>query len=1422
VGPGLKLGEEAVVLPQFVVGDFNGDGKPDIASMGYYPASNSFVVYLGNGDGTFTPTNQSSNASLGGYQLWVADVNSDGKLDLVIANDLGVLIGNGDGTFQPVILSNVATGVPPVLAIADFNGDGEPDVATTDGSGNISILAGNGDGTFRPSTARFAAGVPAAIAFAGGMALGDFNGDGRVDVAISVNPTAGAGVSILLGQAAAPPTVQTVSVTPYAGSGASQLFTLELSDSAGAADIASMSVMIASGSPYYCLGTYTRATNSLALAPSGVTSSTTMSNSACTVQLAQSGPTTADGTTQLFNLAVSFNGTMQGSQYVSALVTSASGVTSGWQTLGTWTVTASTAGPASAVSVVPASGTGMTQTFRFTYLDPSGPGDLAYVMASIGSSVASGCVVQVTPNNNQASLTQGVGFSGVGPGPLGSQDVLQNSQCSLNLAQSSAVWSGNTFAITLSFTFPSSYSGHQYIYAEAVGVNVTSPAWQTLGTWTVGGPSTNGYFVSTFAGGALPATTMPAAASVVPNVSPVATDNAGNVYFGAPGAVYRMDTAGNLARLAGTGVIGYSVDGGPAVLSEIGVPQGLAIDSLGNLYFSDQASVRRISPEGIITTVALGLSQPEGIAVDAAGNLYIAEVGASRVLKVDPALVITTVANELAYGVALDAAGNLYLAEKGLIRKVSPSGAITTIAGNGSFGDPTNNQPATSVSLTYVSAIAADAAGDVYFAYYSNLYGQVAVVKVAVDGTLTFVAGNETAGGVELVEVAGWAYGLAVDPSGNLYLGDYLRLRKISNGVTSTVAGGGSGDGPAAPLSTFLAISGIARDNFGNTYISDSYTSRVHKVDPSGNISTVAGNGVSSYSGDGGPAISAELNAPNSLAVDSSGNLYIEDQLNCAIREVTGGIITTVAGTGNGSFCPPEPGLAVGSGGAVYVVTDARGTILQISSGGVSVVAGTGVPGYSGDGQSATTAQIDAWDLAIDGQGNLYFPDAIYNRIRRISNGIITTIAGNGTAGSSGDGWPATAAELTYPTNVAVDPTGDVYFVDSAKGSVRKIAIDGTISTVVAGGTSQSISGGAFAADASGNFYVNANVVNPVTYLLTPQGGPPVLTINSTHSGNFALGSTGQYTLTVGNASLAGPANGTVTVNEIPPSGLTISSMSGTGWNCSGNSCSRSDALSPGGLYPTITANVSVQPDALSQATNQATVAGAGAAMSATQDLTVLTAPSTTLQTNPPGLQVSIDGFAPQTTPLTIPLAPGPHLIGVPSPQPLAIGSQYVLNSWSDGGAETHAVDVTATPATYIATFQTQFQLTTSVFPPNAGSVNVASGTFFDAGSTVGLTATPNSSYALVSWGGADLGASSPTTITMNSPQSITADFGPPGFTCSVITGNTIARVTDVQFMINEALGIAAPNHDLNSDAVVNVADVQKVIEAATGAGCLY
>jgi hypothetical protein len=494
-GPVLTLAENG--LPGFVVGDFNGDGIADIASIGVTPASNSFVVFLGNGDGTFTRVDESTNASLiasqagVGSQLLAADVNNDGKVDLVVATGgtISVLLGNGDGTFQPPIEDDLNADIF-LGAIADFNGDGKPDLAILDWTKeDIAVLPGNGDGTFQAATVQAAAG-----GFPYAVAVGDFNGDGRVDIAVSVNSEAGSGLSILLGQAAAPPTVQAVSVTPSSGSGSSQSFTFQFSDSAGGADIATMSVEFfgpSSQSP--CVVTYTRSTGSLALVPSLLTSPTAIQNGSCTVQLAQSGPTAPAGTMQAFNLAVTFDGMIQGTQTVYGLVTSAGGSTSGWQALGTWNVPLVTVGPAKAVSVAPASGTGMTQTFVFTYVDPYGLGDLASVMAAVGPSTASrSCIVQVTPYANWASFASSAGSSeystGGSIGALGSQGVVQIGLCSLNLAASSGSWSGNTYAVALSLAFAPSFSGPQSIYGKASSYAVPGLGWQTLGTWTVASP----------------------------------------------------------------------------------------------------------------------------------------------------------------------------------------------------------------------------------------------------------------------------------------------------------------------------------------------------------------------------------------------------------------------------------------------------------------------------------------------------------------------------------------------------------------------------------------------------------------------------------------------------------------------------------------------------------------------------------------------------------------------------------------------------------------------------------------------------------------------------------------------------------------------------------------------------------------------
>jgi len=209
-----------------------------------------------------------------------------------------------------------------------------------------------------------------------------------------------------------------------------------------------------------------------------------------------------------------------------------------------------------------------------------------------------------------------------------------------------------------------------------------------------------------------------------------------------------------------------------------------------------------------------------------------------------------------------------------------------------------------------------------------------------------------------------------------------------------------------------------------------------------------------------------------------------------------------------------------------------------------------------------------------------------------------------------------------------------------------------------------------------------------------------------------------------------------------------------------------------------------------------------------------------TIQTTPSGLQFSIDNSAPQTAPQTLNLAPGTHTVAVAGTQPGTLATQYVFTGWSDSGAASHTITVRA-PATYTATFKTQYQLTTNANPPSGGSVTPNSGAWVDSASTVTLAAASNSPFVFASWSGGATGTTNPLQLTINAPVSITAIFDIPGPTCTM-TGDTTASVADVQFMINEALGVVPANNDLNGDGVVNIADVQRVIGAAMNLGCLH
>jgi hypothetical protein len=243
---------------------------------------------------------------------------------------------------------------------------------------------------------------------------------------------------------------------------------------------------------------------------------------------------------------------------------------------------------------------------------------------------------------------------------------------------------------------------------------------------------------------------------------------------------------------------------------------------------------------------------------------------------------------------------------------------------------------------------------------------------------------------------------------------------------------------------------------------------------------------------------------------------------------------------------------------------------------------------------------------------------------------------------------------------------------------------------------------------------------------------------------------------------------------------------------------------------------VSVSLTAPVQVTNQVTVTGGSAAMTGTEDRTEIGVP-TTIQTNPEGLQFSIDGQPAQTSPQTLDLITGTHTVSAAS-QTGSPGTRYVFTSWSDNATAgaTRSIPVSG-PATYRANFKTQYQLTTAAYPSSEGSVTPATGSFYDAGTSVPLTANPSTSYPFTFWSGAASGTVNSASITMNAPASVTANF----FTCAV-TGDTTTTVADVNLMISEALGNAQALHDMNQDGTVNVADIQKVLGSAAGATCLY
>ncbi len=607
----------------------------------------------------------------------------------------------------------------------------------------------------------------------------------------------------------------------------------------------------------------------------------------------------------------------------------------------------------------------------------------------------------------------------------------------------------------------------------------------------------------------------------------------------------------SIFTIAGNGVYAFSGDGGPATNAQLDFPQGLAFDSIGNLFITEYHNnrVRKVNTSGIITTFAgngIGafsgdgaaatlacLNDPQDIAIDHSGNIYLTDLFNRRIRKINTTGIITTIAGTgtvgstgdggqataadiTPEGIAVDFHGNIYFpggSGGNSVRKINTSNIISTIAGTFSTsGYSGDGSPATAAMLFSPMGAVCDKKGNLYIADYENN----CIRKIDTFGIIHTFAGNGTSGfygdgGPATNANLNLPKNVTVDKAGNIYINDYgnERIRKVDTfGIISTIAGNGvigySPDGVAATAASIGQSGGLACDSTGNIYFSDYYNNLVRKISTTGILSTLVGNSHIRYSGDHGPATNAELNNSAGVALDALGNIYIADGGNSCLRKVstTSDTINTIAGspTVSGFAGDGGPASAAKMANPINIAISPTGDIVFCDSGNsclrkvsttsdtINTIAGSQVlgAGFSGDGGPATAAQIsNTASFCFDASGNIYIADGGNSCIRKVnrSTGIISTIIGTPTvSGFSGDGGPASVAHLNNPTAIAIDATGNIYFTDGGNNCLRKVSTTSdTINTIAGTPTVSGFSG-------DGGAALSAQFNNPSGIAITSSG----------------------------------------------------------------------------------------------------------------------------------------------------------------------------------------------------------------------------------------------------------------------------------------------------------------------------------------------
>lgn len=685
-------------------------------------------------------------------------------------------------------------------------------------------------------------------------------------------------------------------------------------------------------------------------------------------------------------------------------------------------------------------------------------------------------------------------------------------------------------------------------------------------------------------------------ASMVPLRYPssVSVDVSGGFYFSDTddNRVRYVSALGFISTIAGTGVPGNLGDRGKATAAQLDAPHTVVRDANGNIYIADYNNnrVRRISAsDGIINTLAgngsgkfpgdgpamsIGFS-PQSITVDSKGTtLYIADDSTYHILKMDMASgKITAVAGTgiiadpttgdlgpglscrigIVTGMTLDAAGNLYLADftDARVRMLDPSGNLKTVAGAGPFGTIRDGLPATGAVIRPFdvafdgtgSLLIADANRDLIFKVVNGLIQTIAGINDPAGNDVSGFSGDN---GTPTQAALNGPRGLAVSPSnGALFFADSnnARVRKIYASVITTAAGTDIKDGGPA-TSAFLNFPfGLAVDGNGRVAVADSGSSELRAFPAGGTIGSIG-----------------QLNgaSPLGVAVDAGGNFFVTDGEPAALKIAANGSTTQL--TGNAQDDGAFTGIAVDSASNIYIADWNNEQIRKVTPSGTStIIAGNGKIVATGDNGPAIAAGMDPFDVAMDSKQNLYVADRLNSRIRKITpDGRITTVAGTGEPGYSGDGGLATAATLAGPTGVAVDNAGNLYICDRENAVVRRVTPNGLITTIAGNQTATPAMGDGglataaqldpwrVAVDAAGNVYVS-DALNDRVRKLTPKIVTP--SAIKLAGGNNQTGATGTALKTplsvqVVDATGAGAPGIIVTFSVSPAGGATFAPAS--------------------------------------------------------------------------------------------------------------------------------------------------------------------------------------------------------------------------------------------------------------------------------------